>query len=284
VIADGPRADHPTDRSRCQEARDVLKAVDWPCNVETNFSDINLGCGRRMSSGIAWAFERSPEVIFLEDDCLPARGFFRFCSTLLEKYREDDRVGMISGDCFLPADLVCSDSYYFSRYAHIWGWAAWRRTWKLYDYDLSTLALAEQRGFFEDQFATPEIGRYFYEKCLDVREGRLDTWDFQVTYSFLSNSLLSIMPARNLISNIGFGPGATHTMAADAPLANLPTFEPDELLRHPPFVVAWRAADRNTEDNVYCIARPPKAEAAEQPAERNSGASWFGLGRWRFKK
>ena len=56
VIADGPREAHPADIERCREVRSIVSAIDWPCEVFQNFSDRNLGAGRRMSSGLDWMF------------------------------------------------------------------------------------------------------------------------------------------------------------------------------------------------------------------------------------
>jgi hypothetical protein len=252
VVADGPRPDREGEAERCRQARDLLKSVDWPCKIEINFSEVNLGCGRRMSSGVSWVFDRVPEAILLEDDCLPVPGFFRFCAELLERYRDDMRIGMVTGNCFLPAELPCPNSYYFSRYPHIWGWASWRRAWKLYDFEMASLS-ADTQGDFLDCFERREAGKFFYDRCQSIKAGQLDTWDFQVVYSFRVNTLLSIHPSRNLVSNIGFGEGATHTFDSTSPRANLPTYEPDYPLRHPETTKPWRRADQHTEDAIFGI-------------------------------
>jgi hypothetical protein len=257
-VADGPRGHVQGEAEKCQAVRAIAKEVDWDCVVETNFSDQNLGCGRRMSSGIAWVFERSEEAIFLEDDCVPSLGFFEFCAALLERYRDDERIGMISGDCFLPESIACPDSYYFSRYPHIWGWASWRRAWRNYRFELGHLDLDTAREYFLDQFERPEVGQFFLNKLLEIRSGKNDTWDFQVTYSFIVNSLLTVLPSRNLVSNIGFGAGATHTHDAGAWVANMTAKEPDRVLRHPSVVSCWRRADRFSESKVFGI-QPPAA-------------------------
>lgn len=84
VIADGPRADHLDDAEKCTTARAIIDRVDWDCEVLTNYSDINMGCKRRVSSGLDWVFDIVEEAIILEDDCLPHPTFFRFCEELLE--------------------------------------------------------------------------------------------------------------------------------------------------------------------------------------------------------
>jgi glycosyltransferase involved in cell wall biosynthesis len=258
VIADGPRPHKEDETRQCQAARDLIDTIDWPCDVATNFSAVNLGCGRRMSSGISWVFDQTAEAIFLEDDCVPSVGFFTFCSELLERYRNDTRVGMISGDCFLPQNMECSDSYYFSRYPHIWGWAGWRRAWTYYDFELTRYPL-DINSFVQD-FGSPAVGQYFYDRCSDIQQGHTDTWDYQVTYSFVKNSLLTIIPSRNLVSNIGFGTNATHTRDAESPHARLTAYELDQPLQHPACVTAWEEADRYTEREVYGI-RPDSISA-----------------------
>src|SRR5512139_3287315 len=137
VVADGPRANRSGEAEKCAATRAIIDRVDWDCEVLTNFSDTNLGCKNRVSSGIDWVFEQVPEAIILEDDCLPHPTFFRFCEELLERYRDDERIGMISGDNFQLGQKRTDASYYFSRYNHIWGWASWRRAWRHYDREAS---------------------------------------------------------------------------------------------------------------------------------------------------
>ena len=112
VVGDGPRANREGDAAKVAAARAITKRVDWPCEVLTNFSEVNLGCKVRVSSGLDWVFEQVPEAIILEDDCLPHQTFFRFCEELLERYRDDQRIGMISGDNFQFGHTINDDSYF----------------------------------------------------------------------------------------------------------------------------------------------------------------------------
>jgi len=237
VVADGPRADRPDEAQRCVQARAIIEQVDWPCEVETHYADTNLGCRRRVSSGLGWVFERVPEAIILEDDCLPTQSFFPYCEELLERYREDSRIGMISGDNFQRGRRVGNGSYYFSKYTHIWGWASWRRAWRHYDVTASLWPQLLRSGLFE-RMTLPGERDTWRAAFEGIHAGRIDTWDYQWTLAFWCHSMLAAMPQVNLISNIGFGEHATHTRSINE-YANMPTQE----LRWPLVAPALTAAD-----------------------------------------
>lgn len=255
LIADGPRPGHPSDAVRCAEVRRMVQNVDWPAEVLTNFSDENLGCGRRISSGLSWVFDQVEEAIVLEDDCLPAPGFFRFCEELLGRYRDDNRIGIISGDNFIHPKLSTPDSYYFSRYAHIWGWATWRRTWAQYDFKISRLAEAKRNRHFRNLFSQGTTATYWEGIFERVARGEIDTWDYQLQFASLLGEWLNVMPARNLVSNIGFGSDAAHTGDVSDPLSNLATFEPEFPLRHPNSPARWAEADALTDELVFDVRK-----------------------------
>jgi len=112
IVADGPRC--PEEVIKCQQAREAVKKVEWECEVFTNFSDENLGCKHRISTGLDWVFSKVEEAIILEDDCLPTQSFFYFCQTLLEHYRHDTRVMHISGNNFQGGRKRTDYSYFLS--------------------------------------------------------------------------------------------------------------------------------------------------------------------------
>src|SRR3989344_1301108 len=132
ISADGPRSGNSQDRILCKRVRKITEKVDWPCEVKRLYRDGNLGCKNSISKALSWFFENENEGIILEDDCLPDTTFFQFCGEMLEKYRHNKDVGIISGDNFIKGSTI-EDSYYFSNYFHMWGWATWKRSWKSYD-------------------------------------------------------------------------------------------------------------------------------------------------------
>lgn len=271
VIGDGPRPNRAGEAERVAQARAILDRVDWPCEVLTNFSETNLGCGKRVASGIDWAFEQTEEAIILEDDCLPDPSFFRYCQELLERYRDDERVAMISGNNFLFDSGEMVDSYFFSRYNSIWGWASWRRAWCRYDRDASRWPSFLQEGKIEKLFRDREERRYWHRAFNGVYTGECDTWDYQWTLTGFVNETVCIMPERNLISNIGFGENATHTTDTACVFANMATGPLRFPLRHPSEIRINSSADKRTAKRRFRVTR-------SQPAVRQM---WNALlGRW----
>jgi len=211
VVADGPRPDRPEEVEKCGATRAIIERVDWDCEILTNYSDVNLGCKRRISSGLDWVFDTVEEAIILEDDCLPHPTFFRFCAELLEKYRLDHRIMQIAGCNITHSKPASGDSYFFSKYGGIWGWATWKRAWSLYDVGMQTWPLLRDTGLIENMLQKPEQIKYWKTIFQKTYQGEIDTWDFQWILSCWLQSALAIIPSSNLIENIGFGSEATHT-------------------------------------------------------------------------
>ncbi|AWW47463.1 glycosyltransferase family 2 protein [Polynucleobacter paneuropaeus] len=233
VIADGPRPNVMGEDIKVFETREIIKKINWDCELLTNFSNINLGCKVRVSSGIDWLFEKVEEAIILEDDCLPEPSFFQFCQELLERYRYDSRIGMISGDNFQFGFRLNDDSYYFSNMSHIWGWATWRSRWQS-DYDVSMQHWPKVRNEqrVSDWTAIKSEQKSLIRNFEKTYQGKIDTWDHQWNFCSRNNGRISVMPNVNLISNIGFGIGATHTIRGSE-LANMTLEKMQFPLKHP---------------------------------------------------
>lgn len=250
VVADGPRANRSGEADKCAVTRAIIERVNWPCEVLTNFSDVNLGCKNRVASGIDWVFEQVPEAIILEDDCIPHPTFFRFCEELLERYRDDMRIGMISGDNFQFGQQRTADSYYFSRYNHIWGWASWRRAWQHYDREASIWPVLRDGDWLSAITRNSSERKYWAKVFQAVHDGRIDTWDYQWILTNWSQGMVAILPSVNLISNIGFGGDATHTHGASiyADMKIEPMVFP---LRHPTVFLPNVEADSYTAMGMF---------------------------------
>lgn len=235
VAADGPRAGNRDDNASCEEVRRLATKVDWDCELETLFRNDNIGCGRGPVEAINWFFDHVEQGIILEDDCLPSQSFFKFCEELLEKYSTEDRVHSISGSNLLGDWSRNKDSYFFSIHAGIWGWATWRRSWLKYDFNAAKWQNKNIRELFNFVF-TNENQRNVYIKALNEtieKKGNICWWDYQFIFSRIVTSSFGIIPKTNLVRNIGFGDGATHTFDSTSLLASLPMNEIEFPLKNP---------------------------------------------------
>jgi len=254
IVADGPRLNRPGEAEKCRQVRDTIEqGVDWPCEVVRDYADTNLGCARRVSSGITRAFEQVERAIILEDDCLPDPTFFPFCAELLERYEGDERIAQIAGCSFRPTPPADGSSYSFSRYPHCWGWATWRRAWRTYDHAMTAWTVpARQREVLREIEAAAER-KYWRHAFSGTLRGRHDSWAYRWTLSCWDRRGLSAVAAQNLVSNIGYGEAATHTDANGA-IAALPTRSLAWPLRHPSRVERDPAADAAV--GRLCFRRP----------------------------
>ncbi len=213
VFQDGVRANHPQDLDKSKEVRDIFaENIDWDCELKTFYSEINLGCGYGPVAAINWFFKQEEAGIILEDDCLPADSFFPFCADLLQKYKEDKRVGIISG--FNPLQKWKSNaySYSFSLLGGNWGWASWRDRWAKFDYSAKAWQTKEGKDRVKTILARDKYYKLFTKEFNTyLLEERADVWDFQWFFARLYNNYYSIVPSVNQIQNIGFGVESTHT-------------------------------------------------------------------------
>ncbi|HWQ37914.1 MAG TPA: glycosyltransferase family 2 protein, partial [Burkholderiales bacterium] len=234
--------------------RRLVEKIDWPCRVDTLFREANLGCKKAVSEAITWFFDQVQAGVILEDDCVPHPSFFPFAAELLDRYRDDERICMISGDNFLFGQRRTPYSYYFSRYTHIWGWASWRRAWALYDHGMTLWPELREGGWLMDILGEAAAARY-WSAIFDATHADLNSsWAYRWTFAAWASSSLTVIPAVNLVSNIGFGEAATHTVNRSNRFAALPVSEMVFPLSHPPYVIRNDRADRFTQKRMFTTA------------------------------
>jgi hypothetical protein len=213
VAADGARGDRPEEAEACAEVRRIATAVDWDCEVRTLFRTANLGCGRAVSEAIDWFFGMEEEGIVLEDDCIAGPDFFPFCDALLERFRDDTRVWAITGNNFQDGRQRGDGSYYFSKYVHVWGWASWRRAWDQFRLDIPFWPNWRRSAAFRAQAGCPAEQRYWTGQFDRVWDNQIDSWAYPWMATTWYHGGLTATPNANLVTNIGIGPLATHTVA-----------------------------------------------------------------------
>lgn len=232
VIADGPRLERRGDVKACEEARAATEHVDWPCEVQRDYAPTNMGCRRRIVSGLDRVFAAVESAIVVEDDCLPHPSFGRFATEMLDRHRDDRRVMAVCGTNRLGRWFPERHTYLWSRFGSVWGWASWRRAWALYDRDMvlwrDPWVRRTVRLLCGVEFRVKEPG---YDAAY---AGELDTWDYQWELTRIAHGGLSVVPAVNLVSNIGFDADATHTRQRRSAAAGLEAHEMEFPQRPPP--------------------------------------------------
>lgn len=233
LIQDGPRVGNDRDKEQIQKCREVVENIDWDCEVFKNYSEVNLGCGVRPQSGISWVLSQVERAIFLEDDCVPESTFFDYCDCLLEKYKDDERVGYISGLNHFGEWDFGGSSYGFCQGGAIWGWATWRRAWEKYDYSIGCVNDPYMEKLMRQTIWAQRV-KVWNETNEMVKAGkRISYWDVQWGFVKLTQNQLVIVPKYNLINNIGVGVESTHAQKGRSKFHYLPVKPLEFPLTHP---------------------------------------------------
>ena len=251
IAADGPRPGVGGELEQCKKARAIVQQIDWPCTVKTLFREQNVGCRFGLITALDWALEENEDCIILEDDCVPSLSFFGYCEELLDRYRHAERIFMISGDNFLLSEYKPKESYYFSKYNFIWGWATWRRAWKHFDRSMTGWSEEARQNWSGTAFLKKREKQFWWNVYDVAKSDKIGEWGLKWAHALHSNNALSICPATNLVTNIGGGLMATHTKSNFAIPLDLPLKEIEFPLTHPQEILGNTKADAIAFQNFY---------------------------------
>ena len=234
AIADGPRKSHPRDHDACRLARAALDEIDWPCAIEREFAETNLGCDPRTMSGLDWAFGRIDRAVILEDDLLPHPSFLPWAARALERFDDDPELAMVSGRNPLgcwgdgPVDHVRA------RRGSVWGWATTASAWR----ETNAVDLrgdpADARRDLAKLSLDPLVAEYHAIALESYRLGTLRPWDMTWSLRMAFRAAAAIVSSVNLVHNAGFGPEATHTLNPEDFTVLVPAGEPRTPVAHAP--------------------------------------------------
>lgn len=250
LAADGPRENRDGEKEKVDLVRKIVTQVDWDCDVKKLFRTKNLGCGKGVSEAITWFFQQEEEGIILEDDDLPHQDFFVFCEEMLSRYRLNNNIYTISGNNFQNGIKRGDGSYYFSKYFHSWGWATWRRSWKIYNREIVFWPKWKNSIQWKNKFSN-NLEKNYWKKIFDmIYETDFDSMAYPFNACIMYKGGLNIIPNINLVSNIGFGKNATHTTEENTIISNLKTQRLDKIV-HPKSVEINQDADKYVFEWVF---------------------------------
>lgn len=249
LIQDGPRSNKAGDLEKIQECRKVVSNIDWECEVTRDYSDVNLGCGARVYTGVTNAFKSVDKLIIIEDDIVVTTDFFRFCEELLNKYENDQRIHRISGMCHMGEYKKSPYSYGFTNISSCWGWATWKRSWEDMDYEMTFLDDDYTMSCFAHNYRYKKDSANLLKTGFERRKalengGRLSAWTYQFSMGGRLNNKLDITPCKNLITCIGLTDDSGH---ASNSIKKIPkglqkvffgkTYRLEKPLRHPKYIM-----------------------------------------------
>jgi len=240
IFSDGPR--NEVEKKKVEEVRKIVSKVDWDCEVKTSFQKTNLGMVIGVLGSISWFFDNVEEGIIFDDDCVPTQEFFKFCSEMLEKYRDDERIMHICGSNFQRGWSRDKYSYYFSKHTNAWGWASWRRARNKYDGKMRYYPELIKKKYLVDIFPNILERKYMEKNFNDAYYRNPGAIDVKWTFAVIANNGLSIVPSKNLVRNIGFEETSTNTKPIDS-FFSLSPKKLDFPLMHPPGVIHDRKSD-----------------------------------------
>lgn len=243
VAADGANREVSLDYQKCLQTRSVIMP-EWQCETKKFFHDEHLGKSKNVYKAISWFFENEEEGIILFDDTLPNLDFFHYCAQLLEKYRDNPEVLHIGANYLERRKKYLKNSYHFTAYAFIWGFATWRKTWE--GFDLEMKQEPEKVFAVINKYATNPIERIFCHRIYNVlRKHNLDYWEYQYNFHIWLKNGLCISPNVNLVTNVGFKQRKRRIRRLMKSTKNiLPLDHPQTIVRH-------RRADNYTFKKVY---------------------------------
>lgn len=227
VFQDGKRDGIVEDEIKCFQVKKIVnELLDWDCKLYTFYSEINLGCGPGPAAAISWFFKQVESGIVIEDDCILSDTAWIYFDELLVKYKNNDKVGMLVAANLRKKWKSNIQSYHFARMGGSpYGcFATWRDVWNKFDYNIDNWT--ESKEIIRKNLGNKS---YFYklsevfDKVSNNKQN--DAWDFQWFFCLVKNDYLVVVPSVNMLSNIGFGADATHTVEANDQSANMQIYE-----------------------------------------------------------
>lgn len=191
--------------------RATIADIEGFAEVHPVYRKRNLGLAGNITSGVSHVLARHEHLIVLEDDIVVSEHFLRYMNEGLALYRDEPRVGSLSGYAYPTAADIAET--YFIRGADCWGWATWRDRWQHFEPDgRNLLAELDAKGL---SHAFDLDGAMAYRAMLtDQIEGRNDSWAVRWHASCILQGLLILYPGRSLVRNIGNDGSGTHAIQA----------------------------------------------------------------------
>ena len=235
IGSDAARENNDIEKIKVQELRDyILNFIDWECEVKTLFQEKNLGCKYAVSGAIKWFFSQEEKGIVIEDDVVPSINFFYFCQEMLEKYKDNLNVGSISGrnDIGMLDNYEEKDYYFINKFI-CWGWASWSNRVLSNDVEYGNTSTVDKSIYDnisskENMIVQASIGL--------IKSKQVNSWAYPFDLSFRLKNQLCLIPAKNMVRNIGLDVAGAHSNGGSSDVARyfddfMPVFNKNKVVK-----------------------------------------------------
>jgi len=227
----------PEDIEKNNQIRAYINEIDWECDLKTFFRETHVGSVyTSLFAAFDWIFENEEQAIILEEDCVPSMAFFDFCDQLLQKYKDDQRIWVISGNNFIEGYNPNKYDYFYSYFPFLWGWATWKNRWHKVIRESLPYEKIKEYKLFNQIYANSKAAK----QALKFTKNIINTpsWDYRFTISMKCNGGLGIIPKENLVSNIGLWGANSAVNHSYFHNRMLPVYNKYNICNPPPFVVS----------------------------------------------
>ena len=212
IFVDGPKSEEDS-----FQVKDTLKKVnnyDFQSfdKVQIEETPKNKGLANSIIHGATKVIEKYKKIIVIEDDLIVSNNFVSFMIEALMKYKENKKIGSISGFSF-AIKSTSNDDVYFHPRPNSWGWATWEDRWKSVNWNVNEKYLNEisysKKSFnMLGQDMDRMLKAYVYKK--------IDSWAIRWALCHWKYNWLALTPYKSKIINKGFGNNlATNTKSTN---------------------------------------------------------------------
>ena len=191
-------------------ARTIEKAIayrqQWGIDIRVATQSENVGCAVSMIQSLDKIFLFEKQIVVLEDDCIPTPDFFHFIDESFREMESNAQIGIACGTQFAPLGIT-QDRWLLSRYPFNWGWGITKSQWAL----LSSRMVKRDKLKHFDNLISQEEATYWNAGARRALDGYTDVWDTLLVREMIRHKLLSILPGKNLVRNVGNDAHALHT-------------------------------------------------------------------------
>ena len=209
VYVDGARPHKEGEAEKVKAVQEYVKSIPGFRNLTYTFSTDNKGLGPSIIAGVTEVIIKYGKVIVLEDDLVVVKGFLSYMNTMLDAYKDDNRIMQISG--FSTTHSVPKGynyDIYLNRRGESWSWATWADRWNTIDWEVRDYP--ELLKGKKQQNAFNEIGSDLFGMLRGYMEGHNKSWAVRFCYAMFKQRKYTVAPMKSLVQNEGFNDDATN--------------------------------------------------------------------------